>query len=122
MWPCYCFFFKKFPSLPKVSGLNINAIKTVLADSLDDVAAAFQRNRDEGIPERGNNRWLSSTVRNAATLQVSRWTFKQRPPGKLFIVVTRQDAPWSIVNDDLEPYALCVSIADRDNAQSRQYA
>ncbi|HMN75942.1 MAG TPA: S8 family peptidase [Burkholderiaceae bacterium] len=94
----------------------------VVANSLDEVAAAFRHNRDEGMPERDYNRWLSSTARQAGTLQVSRWTFKQRPPGQLFIVVTRQDAPWSIVNDDLEPYALCVSIADRDNLDSRLYA
>ncbi len=94
----------------------------VVANNLNEVAAAFQRNRDEGMPERGNNRWLSGAARQAGTLQVSRWTFKQRPPGQLFIVVARQDAPWSIVNDDPEPYALCVSIADRGNAQSRLYA
>lgn len=94
----------------------------VVANNLDEVAAAFQRNRDEGMPERGNNRWLSGEARQAGTLQVSRWTFKQRPRGQLFIVVTRQDAPWSTVNDDPEPYALCVSIADRANAQSRLYA
>lgn len=94
----------------------------VVANNLDEVAAAFQHNRDEGMSERGNNRWLSGTARQAGTLQVSRWTFKQRPPGQLFIVVTRQDAPWSTVNDDLEPYALCVSIADRANVQSRLYA
>jgi hypothetical protein len=94
----------------------------VVANSLDEVATAFQHNRDEGMPERDYNRWLSSTARQAGTLQVSRWTFKLRPPGQLFIVVTRQDAPWSIVNDDLEPYALCVSIADRDNLDSRLYA
>ena len=94
----------------------------VVANNLDEVAAAFQRNRDEGMSERGNNRWLSGEARQAGTLQVSRWTFRQRPRGQLFIVVTRQDAPWSTVNDDLEHYALCVSIADRANVQSRLYA
>lgn len=94
----------------------------VVANDLDEVAAAFQRNRDEGMTERGNNRWLSGEARQAGTLQVSRWTFRQRPRGQLFIVVTRQDAPWSTVNDDLEHYALCVSIADRANVQSRLYA
>lgn len=94
----------------------------VVANNLDEVAAAFQRNRDEGMPERGYNRWLSGVARQAGTLQVSRWTFKQRPPGNVFVVVTRQDAPWSTVNDDPEPYALCVSIADRENVQSRLYA
>lgn len=93
----------------------------VVADNLDEVAAAFKRNRDEGMPERGSNRWLSGEARQAGTLQVSRWSFKQRPQGQLFIVVTRQDAPWSYVKDDQEPYALCVSIADRDNLQSRLY-
>ena len=29
-----------------------------------------------------------------------------------------QDVPWSTVNDEPEPYALCVSIADRADAQS----
>lgn len=94
----------------------------VVANNLDEVAAAFQRNRDEGMSERSNSRWLSGEARQAGTLQVSRWTFKQRPRGQLLIVVTRQDAPWSTVNDDLEPYALCVSIADRANVQSRLYA
>lgn len=94
----------------------------VVANNLDEVSAAFQRNRDEGMSERSNNRWLSGEARQAGTLQVSRWTFKQRPRGQLFIVVTRQDAPWSTVNDDLEPYALCVSIADRANVQSSLYA
>lgn len=94
----------------------------VVANNLDEVAAAFQRNRDEGMSERDYNRWLSGAARQAGTLQVSRWTFKQRPPGLLFIVVTRQDTPWSTVNDEPEPYALCVSIADRANVQSRLYA
>lgn len=94
----------------------------VVANNLDEVAAAFQRNRDEGMSERRHNRWLSGEARQAGTLQVSRWTFRQRPRGQLFIVVTRQDAPWSTVNDELEPYALCVSIADRANVQSRLYA
>jgi hypothetical protein len=94
----------------------------VVANSLHEVAVAFQHNRDKGIPERDYNRWMSGTKRHAGTLQVSRWTFKERPPGHLFIVVIRQDAPWSIVNDDPEPYALCVSIADRANVHSHLYA
>lgn len=93
----------------------------VVAHNLDEVATAFQRNRDEGMPERDTNRWLSGEARQAGTLQVSRWTFKQRPRGQLFVVVTRQDMPWSTVNDDPELYALCVSIADRTNAQSHLY-
>lgn len=94
----------------------------VLANDLDEVSAAFQRNRDQGLPERGTNRWLSGEARQAGTLQVSRWQFRQKPQGQVFVVVTRQDAAWSTVGDEPEPYALCVSIADRSNAESRLYA
>jgi hypothetical protein len=94
----------------------------VVAKTLSEVAGAFQRNRDEGMPEHTNRRWISGESRQAGTLQVSRWTFRQRPKGQLFIVVTRQDTPWSTVKDDLEAYALCIRVADQDNAQSRLYA
>ncbi len=94
----------------------------VVANDLDAVAAAFQRDRDQGLPERGTNRWLSGEARQAGTLQVSRWRFQQRPQGQVYVVVTRQDASWSTVGDESEPYALCISIADRSNAQSRLYA
>lgn len=94
----------------------------VVANDLDEVSAAFQRNRDQGMPERGTNRWLSGEARQAGTLQVSRWKFQQRPRGQVYVVVTRQDANWSTVSDEPEPYALCVSIADRSNAQSHLYA
>lgn len=94
----------------------------VVANDLDAVAAAFQRDRDQGLPERDTNRWLSGEARQAGTLQVSRWRFQQRPQGQVYVVVTRQDAGWSTVGDEPEPYALCVSIADRSNAQSRLYA
>jgi len=94
----------------------------VVANDLDEVAAAFQRDRDQGLPERNRNRWLSGEARQAGTLQVSRWRFQQRPRGQVYVVVTRQDAAWSVVGDDPEPYALCVSVADRSNAQSRLYA
>jgi hypothetical protein len=93
----------------------------VVARDLDEVSAAFQRNRDQGMPERSTARWLSGEARQAGTLQVSRWRFQQRLQGQVYVVVTRQDAPWSTANDDPEPYALCVSIADRSNAQSRLY-
>lgn len=95
----------------------------VAADDLESVSRAFQRNREEGMPERSTGRWLSGEIRQAGTLQVSRWTFRQRPrEQKLFVVVTRQDAGWSEVLDLDEPYVLCVSIKDRDNADSRLYA
>lgn len=94
----------------------------VVANDLNEVAAAFQSNRNQGLPERGTNRWLSGEARQAGTLQVSRWTFQQRPRGHVYVVVTRQDSNWSNVGDEPEPYALCVTIADRTHAQSRLYA
>lgn len=94
----------------------------VTANDLDEVSAAFRQNRDHGILERATNRWLSGETRQAGTLQVSRWQFRKRPQGQLFLVVTRQDAAWSVVGDQPEPYALCVSIADRSNAESHLYA
>jgi hypothetical protein len=93
----------------------------VVANNLEEVSAAFKRDRDQGLPERNTNRWISGTERQAGTLQVSRWSFQQRPRGQVYVVVTRQDRPWSIVGDELESYALCISIADRTNEQSRLY-
>lgn len=94
----------------------------IAADTLEEVSQAFQRNRDEGMPERSTGRWLSNEMRKGGTLQVSRWSFRQRPrEQKLFVVVTRQDATWSEVTEQEEPYALCVSIEDRANAESRLY-
>ncbi|MGZ5199213.1 MAG: S8 family peptidase [Telluria sp.] len=94
----------------------------VIANNLEEVSAAFQRNRDQGIPERDTSRWLSGEARQAGTLQVSRWQFRQRPQGQIYVVVTRQDANWSTVGDDPEPYALCATVADRSNAESHLYA
>ena len=95
----------------------------VAANDLEEVSRAFQHNRAAGMPERANGRWISGEARQAGTLQVSRWTFWRRPrEPKLFVVVTRQDAAWSEVADLEEPYALCVAIKDRDNADSQLYA
>ena len=93
----------------------------VVANNLDQVAAAFRRNRDEGMAERGNNRWLSGEAPSWHAAGVA-LDLQAAPRGQLFIVVTRQDAPWSTVNDDRSPTRLSVSIADWANIQSRLYA
>ena len=90
----------------------------VEADSLDQVAEAFTRGREQGIPELPGGRSISGDMRKPGTLQSSTWTFKIAPRSgqrKLFIVVTRQDANWSIQQDIYEPYALSVVIRDREN-------
>lgn len=96
----------------------------ITASNLDIVTQAFRRNRDEGMGERANGRWLSNKTRKAGTLQVSRWSFKQALASgdKVFVVVTRQDSPWSDNRDGEEPYALAVVLADRENANAQLYA
>jgi hypothetical protein len=95
----------------------------VNANTLDEVSAAFRRNRQDGMPERSSNRWLSGDQRNGGTLQVSRWSFRgavqQR---RLFVVVTRQDSTWSTVNDQPESYGLAVVLDDQENATINLYA
>lgn len=95
----------------------------VKAETLGEVSAAFRRNRDDGMPERAANRWISSDQRNGGTLQVSRWHF--RGPidrNHLFVVVTRQDSPWSTVTDQPENYALAIVLDDRHRADVNLYA
>jgi hypothetical protein len=105
----------------RMTKLWFNLVK---ANTLDEVETAFTRNRVEGLPELTTNRSITNDDRKAGTLQVSRWAFKLPPqqPGKLFVVVTRQDAVWGAVADGEEPYALVTTIADRENEQVNLYA
>lgn len=96
----------------------------VAAPNLNAVTEAFKRNREEGMGERGTGRWLSNKARKGGTLQVSRWSFRQplTNGNKVFVVVTRQDSQWSDGRDDDEPYALTVTLADREQADVNLYA
>lgn len=95
----------------------------VSANTLDEVSAAYRRNREDGMPERSSNRWVSGDQRNGGTLQVSRWVFRgSTQQRRLFVVVTRQDSAWSTVTDQLESYALAVVLDDRENATINLYA
>lgn len=96
----------------------------VKANSLDEVVAAFKRNREEGMGEINNNRWISNQERKAGTLQVSRWGFKLPPHNetKMYVVVSRQDTSWGTVAHGEEPYALVAVFADRENAHANLYA
>ena len=95
----------------------------VNASTLDDVTAAFRRNREDGMGERGANRWIASDKRNGGTLQVSEWRFGQNlQRNNLYVVVTRQDAQWSPVADRPESYALSVVLDDRECAEAGLYA
>lgn len=96
----------------------------VTAGDLDEVTRAFRRNREQGMGERSNGRWLPNDTRKNGTLQVSRWSFRQALTNgnKVFVVVTRQDSPWSNGRDGEEPYALAVVLADREQANAQLYA
>ncbi len=98
----------------------------VVAANLDEVTQAFRRNREEGMGEHSNGRWLSNDARKNGTLQVSRWTFRQAPSrgDHVFVVVTRQDSAWSQEEHraEEEPYALAVVLADREQANAQLYA
>ena len=98
----------------------------VVAASLDEVTQAYRRNREEGMGERGNGRWLPNDTRKNSTLQVSRWCFKQALANgsKVFVVITRQDSAWSQYEHraEDEPYALAVVLADREQANAQLYA
>lgn len=98
----------------------------VVAASLGEVTQAYRRNREKGMRERSNGRWLPNDTRKNSTLQVSRWRFKQALANgsKVFVVVTRQDSPWSQDEHraEHEPYALAVVLADRESANVQLYA
>lgn len=96
----------------------------VTATGLNEVERAFQRNREEGMGERSNNRWISNSDRKNGTLQVSRWAFKQpiQNGERVFVVVTRQDTIWGTVADSQEPYTLVAVLEDRENAAVNLYA
>lgn len=97
-----------------------------LASDLDQVTKAYRRNREKGMGEHSVGRWLSNNARKNGTLQVSRWCFKSSPATeqKAFVVITRQDSPWSTAEDQQqsEPYALVVVVADRENLNVNLYA
>lgn len=96
----------------------------VTGGSLDDITRTFMRGRQQGLPERSTNRLITNNERKAGTLQMSRWKFGA-PLGngeKLFVVVTRQDAPWPLPQEEAEPYALAVVLDDSANIDINLYA
>jgi hypothetical protein len=94
----------------------------VESDTLQAVADAFTKGRAKGIPELKTGRNISGDGRKTATLQSSRWAFKQSGSRKLFVVVTRNDANWSVRREQDESYALAVLVRDRDNTTVNLHA
>lgn len=96
----------------------------VAGKSLSQVTKAFTHGREKGLLDRSSNRSISLDDRKPGTLQMSTWTFPGtlRDNNKLFVVVTRQDANWSQVPDEKEPYALSVLLKDAENTEVNLYA
>lgn len=107
------------------------SFKLVPADSLDEVARAFNAAVDNDtapvVKERASGRRFTETARSRGTVQASTWTFKQ-PSSKMrtqrwFVVVTRYDPVWGRnLSSEHERYALTVVLADRSAEEPRLYA
>ncbi len=101
--------------------------RLVKGSSLKEIQSHFnhatQSNTETRSDDATNNRIISAQLRDKGTVQSSVWQFRRRNPSeKWFIVVTRQDRDWGdALTQDLEPYALVVTVADRDNQQARLY-
>ncbi len=103
--------------------------RLVRGDSLNYVSrmfnAATSREDYQSIPEIRDAR-IGARSRKAGTVQADTWILRhigaQRRSQKLFVVVTRIDESWA---RDLtlseEPYALVVTLRDRQNADARLY-
>lgn len=101
--------------------------RLVRGSSLEEVQNHFNRatqtNTESRSDDATNNRIISAQLRDKGTVQSSVWQFRRRNPSeKWFVVVTRQDRDWGeALTKELEPYALVVTVADRDNQQARLY-
>ncbi len=101
--------------------------RLVKGTSLDDVQKHFNQLKKAETETRNDDattsRDISAQARSRGTVQSSRWTFKQRKPNeKWYVVVIRQDREWSHPDvQDKEPYALVVTVADRENESAKLY-
>lgn len=105
------------------------SFKLVEAESLDEVVAFFNAAVDreglERIPE-VTGRSVSERERSRGSGQSATWRFRritnQRRQMKMFVVVTRLDAPWSTgLVEEQERYGLAVVLRDRENLEEELY-
>jgi subtilisin family serine protease len=104
------------------------SFRLVKGTSLDEVQKYFNQASKTDVESRNDdavsNRDISAQQRSRGTVQSSRWTFRKRnPKEKWFVVVIRQDREWN--HPDVleeEPYALVVTVADRDNENAQLYS
>jgi hypothetical protein len=103
--------------------------RLVRGASLKEVQKSFNHSTQNDTETRNDdstsNRTVSAQLRGKGTGQASVWQFKQLSPKvKWFVVVTRQDRPdWGgELCLEEEPYALVVTVTDRDNVNAQLYA
>ncbi|MFA6302628.1 MAG: S8 family peptidase [Legionella sp.] len=103
------------------------SFRLVKGTSLEEVEQYFNREtQDENESRKDDatgNRIITSQQRDKGTVQSSYWTFKKRKPSeKWFVVVIRQDRDWgATLCLDEEPYALVVTVTDKDNQDAQLY-
>ncbi|WAD28928.1 MULTISPECIES: S8 family peptidase [Stutzerimonas] len=102
--------------------------RLVKGASLEEVQKHFNQAEKADVDSRNDdatgNREITAQQRSRGTVQSSRWTFRRRNPDeKWFVVVIRQDREWNHPDVlEKEPYALVVTVADRDNEDAQLYA
>lgn len=102
------------------------SFRLVKGDDLAAVSVWYRRTRAEdaeNVSEYANGRSITAQMRDRGTAQCAIWKFPtaRRANFKLFLVVTRHDANWSEVKETPEPYALAITIQDRENVTGRLY-
>lgn len=101
--------------------------RLVKGRSLDEVQRSFNQKHKATTETRNDacadKRTVGTDRRDRGTLQSCTWTLKQlKPTEKWFIVVTRQDRDWaSPLAEDLEKYALVITVTDRENENATLY-
>jgi hypothetical protein len=101
--------------------------KLVKDESLEAVQMHFnhetQSETDTRSDDASGNRDIGPSLRDKGTVQSATWSIRRRnPTEKWFVVVTRQDREWgAAMSLEQEPYALVVTVTDRENENARLY-
>lgn len=111
----------------KATRLDFRLLRAESYEEVEDACNQERLDEVSTISELTNSRSHPSTVRNRGTVQCSTWVFK-RPTANcrdndLFIVVRRNDHLWATgLVDELEDYALVLTIRDREREDARLYS
>lgn len=102
------------------------AFRLLLGDNLKSVSTWHQKacaNNTGDMPEYAAARAVTTQMRDGGTVQgaTRRFSTDRGRDFKLFLIVTRHDADWSGFKATPEPYALAITIQDRENVAGRSY-